>query len=716
MAPFIDPQNLLTQQELEILQAADACPYEISYAKSLGDIHQQVPVYILKRKEESRQRKVVVTEAELKELQEQAKREQDELLRKMEDGTLTAEEQKNLDKNLHYYRQVLSARAGEHDAKIPETLGEFIDDEKGKRVYLYLYTIRNEVKFYTSAVWLLAQTYAHEMHHAAYHTRPSEGAVNTFVEEPMAELGMLQWAKAFEHKNSQHQGFHKSAISSVEWKKIYLPDYGFGEYIFRQGQIQPQMLVVAGKPLMNSQLIRTYSLPFRLNAYPWPHEEEYAELLWKILHNGQLSGKISRSKAGNPTKCNQDAINDALNRLPPFLYRSTKITFCDPFYLSDDFVNAVEEMLMEGLSEEIPDENARRQHIREKQIFRRKDSSDIHVWTKDYHTFKMPDSTYYQNLLGQTSPYQKYVIVMGIPPFYETIQGKRVEVWQNAIKTGSSIMIGHFEFPWGFRVFCTPADWYYYGDAHAHKKQAYYDWLVTWIEKIYDYEDSLQLLPRYPRLSHGACLIFSSKGHCNPQQDIWIRSSISSKFPHPRHLNYNDGIIIRDAESLNIINKCSGRSMGYLMLNNAQGVGTYTIQLSRFLKKVTGKYRMVKKTGIATKKNANTISIINPVNPYPPSNPYMLFHVPEAILDAFFESELATFIAMTYSGVTKYSVPTITKIALGYLPNIVGVINDYVRSNGAGILSQPWDDDAFYRLFGLTDAEIAFVEYKIANL
>ena len=71
---------------------------------------------------------------------------------------------------------------------------------------------------------------------------------------------------------------------------------------------------------------------------------------------------------------------------------------------------------------------------------------------------------------------------------------------------------------------------------------------------------------------------------------------------------------------------------------------------------------------------------------------------------------------MTYSGVTKYSVPTITKIALGYLPNIVGVINDYVRSNGAAVLSQPWDDDAFYRLFGLTDAEIAFVEYKIANL
>ena len=125
---------------------------------------------------------------------------------------------------------------------------------------------------------------------------------------------------------------------------------------------------------------------------------------------------------------------------------------------------------------------------------------------------------------------------------------------------------------------------------------------------------------------------------------------------------------------------------------------------------------MVKKTGIATKKNANTISIINPVNLYPPSNPDMLFHVPEAILDAFFESELATFIAMTYSGVTKYSVPTITKIALGYLPNIVGVINDYVRSNGAAVLSQPWDDDAFYRLFGLTDAEIAFVEYKIANL
>ena len=686
------------------MQAADACPYEISYAKSLGDIHQQVPVYILTRKEESRQRKVVVTEAELKELQEQAKREQDELLRKMQDGTLTAEEQKNLDKNLHYYRQVLSARAGEHDAKIPKTLGEFIDDEKGKRVYLYLYTIRNDVKFYTSAVWLLAQTYAHEMHHAAYHTQPSVGDVNTFIEEPMAELGMLQWAKAFEHKNSQHQGFHKSAISSVEWKKIYLPDYGFGEYIFRQGQIQPQMLVVAGKPLMNSQLIRTYSLPFRLNAYPWPHEEEYAELLWKILHNGQSSGKISRSKAGNPTKCNQDAINDALNSLPPSLYRSTRITFCDPFYLSDDFVNAVEEMLMEGLSEEIPDENARRQHIREKQIFRRKDSSDIHVWAKDYRTFKMPDSTYYQNLLGQTSPRQQFYVVMGIPPFYETIRGKQIAVWQNAVRNSLYVTTRCGEF-------CVPADWYYYWNARDYTKQNFYNRLRKKVERIYDYEDSQMILPQYPRLSKGACIIDLTRSRAW-SHDIGIQLSNGSSFSHQRFFN----IIIRDEMSLKIIEKCSGRSMGYLMLNNAQGVGTYTIQLSRFLKRVTGKYRMVKKTGIATKKNANTISIINPVNPYPPSNPDMLFHVPEAILDAFFESELATFIAMTYSGVTKYSVPTITKIALGYLPNIVGVINDYVRSNGAAVLSQPWDDDAFYRLFGLTDAEIAFVEYKIANL
>lgn len=709
MAPFIDPQNLLTQQELEILQAADACPYEISYAKSLGDIHQQVPVYILTRKEESRQRKVVVTEAELKELQEQAKREQDELLRKMEDGTLTAEEQKNLDKNLHYYRQVLSARAGEHDAKIPETLGEFIDDEKGKRVYLYLYTIRNEVKFYTSAVWLLAQTYAHEMHHAAYHTRPSEGAVNTFVEEPMAELGMLQWAKAFEHKNSQHQGFHKSAISSVEWKKIYLPDYGFGEYIFKQGQIQPQMLVVAGKPLMNSQLIRTYSLPFRLNAYPWPHEEEYAELLWNILHNGQSSGKISRSKAGNPTKCNQDAIDDALNGLPSKYFEDLNTTFCDPFYLSDDFVNVVERKLMVGLAAKIPDEKARRQHIREKQIFRRKDSSDIHVWLKDCWDFEAPDNKYYQNLLGQDSPLIKYDVVMGIPPFCEVINGRIADVWQDAIKNSvfalSFIYLG---------VFCTPANWYF-GTSRELEKKLSYDWIKTSVYRIYDFEDSLEILPKYPRLSKGACIIIICLSHSDIFADaIWMEHPNGSGFSHPRPMYDDDGIIIRDETSLEIIKKCAGwPKLRYEMRSDTQGVGTYTIQLSRFLKRVNGKFRMVKKTGIATKKNANTISIINPVNPYPPSNPDMLFHVPEDILDAFFESELATFIAMTYSGLTKYSVPTITKIALDYLPNILYIINNYVRSNGAAVLSQPWDDYAFYRLFRLTDAEITHVRERL---
>ncbi len=626
------------------------------------------------------------------------------MLRKMEDGTLTAEEQKNLDKNLHYYRQVLSARAGEHDANIPETLGEFIDDEKGKRVHLYIQTIREEAgRSQTPATWLLAQVYAHEMHHAAYHTQPSVGDVNTFIEEPMAELGMLQWAKVFEKGRKQYQGFHANAIISVSSKKYALPEYGFGEYIFGQDKIQPQMLVVAGKPLMNSQLIRTYSLPFRLNAYPWPHEEEYAELLWKILHNGQSSGKISRSKAGNPTKCNQDAINDALTTgtWDSKIFTNPDITFCDPFYLSDDFVNAVEEMLMEGLSEEIPDGNARRQHIREKQIFRRKDSSDIHVWAKDYRTFKMPDSTYYQNLLGQTSPLQQFYVVMGIPPFYETIRGKQIAVWQNAVIAGFSIAKKN-----GFGKFCIPADWYSYGLAHNYSKQQYYHILRERVASICDYEDSQKLLLQYPRLSKGVCIVDLLSDYRS--YDIRI-TSCKGSFLHPRF----EDIIIRDEMSLYIIKKCSGRSMGYLMLNNAQDVETYTIQLSRFLKRVNGKFRMVKKTGIATKKNANTISIFNPVNPYRPSNPDLLFHVPEAILDAFFESELATFIAMTYSGVTKYSVPTITKIALGYLPNIVGVINDYVRSNGAGILSQPWDDYAFYRLFGLTDAEIAHVRDRL---
>ena len=707
MAPFIDPQNLLHPDELAILQAADACPYEISYAKSLGDIHEKVPVYILAKRDTPMQRKVVVGEEELNELQERARREKEDLFKRLQEGD---EERENLSKYMGFYERVMSARPGENYINTPNPLGEFIDDKKGKRVHLYIQTIREEAgRSQTPATWLLAQVYAHEMHHAAYHTQPSLGDVNTFIEEPMDELGMLQWAKVFEKGRKQYQGFHANAIISVSSKKYALPEYGFGEYIFGQDKIQPQMLVVAGKPLMNSPLIRKYSLPFRIGAYPWPHEEEYAELLWRILHNQKW---LPVNTVGNPTICNEDAIDGVLtDRWQSRIFSDPYTTFCDLFYLSDDFVNVIEEKLMTGLAEEIPDEKKRRQHIREKQIFRRKDSVDVYQLIKELSDAAKGEGkpitdakmfSYFQSLTGANAPTEPFTFCMGLPPFYKTVNGKNEEVWQDAVWAGFSLMAER-----GFGIFCTPADWYYYGISRDNKKRKFWDFIINRAYRIYDSTDSKELLPQHPVLQKGACIINITRLHYDDMHFVTI-SSNGTLFSQPRATD----IIIRDYIVYHIWSKYRQRAaLREAMIKDAQseGKGTYTIQLNRTLKRVDGKFRMVKQTGIATNKNTNTITIHNRTIKYPFKNPIIRINVPDMVLDAFFESELATFIVMTCSGITKNSYPTVTMHALSYLPNIINAIFRYVHDNGAGILSQPCNDRFFYWIFELTNEEIAHV-------
>jgi len=185
-------------------------------------------------------------------------------------------------------------------------------------------------------------------------------------------------------------------------------------------------------------------------------------------------------------------------------------------------------------------------------------------------------------------------------------------------------------------------------------------------------------------------------------------SSNGTLFSQPRATD----IIIRDYIVYHIWSKYRQRAaLREAMIKDAQseGKGTYTIQLNRTLKRVDGKFRMVKQTGIATNKNTNTITIHNRTIKYPFKNPIIRINVPDMVLDAFFESELATFIVMTCSGITKNSYPTVTMHALSYLPNIINAIFRYVHDNGAGILSQPCNDRFFYWIFELTNEEIAHV-------
>ena len=275
--PFIDRNNALSHAELDILKEADECQYAIADCSCLGDIHNNIPVYILDKRKPIIKTYTITQEA-INNIIEHFKQELSEAK-----ANENKEQIEKIESNL---RKINDLKPGERQIPIV-TLGEYIPERGKERIHLYIETIRaTALHNNSSAEWLLAQVYAHEMHHAVYDTDHSIGNnTNTFVEEPMAELGMLCWIETFEQQNVQYKGILNDAIRSVDRKKNSLPHYGFGAYTYIHTLIKPQMLVKAIKPLLNNTLIDIYSTPFLLNFYPWNEEKEYSKLLNDILRN-----------------------------------------------------------------------------------------------------------------------------------------------------------------------------------------------------------------------------------------------------------------------------------------------------------------------------------------------------------------------------------------------------------------------------------------------
>jgi site-specific DNA-methyltransferase (adenine-specific) len=64
-----------------------------------------------------------------------------------------------------------------------------------------------------------------------------------------------------------------------------------------------------------------------------------------------------------------NVVNDILDQLPPELWSDKKITFLDPVSKSGVFLREIAKRLIEGLKDEIPDQQERLNHIFKKQLF-----------------------------------------------------------------------------------------------------------------------------------------------------------------------------------------------------------------------------------------------------------------------------------------------------------------------------------------------------------
>jgi len=289
-----DPSLLLTQQEDQMLDLVDNFPYsQLKGYASLADLHAKLTVVV---EEEAPERTRTVTYhrsdierrlGEVKLLLKDPQKCENELLWKL---------RRKLENILE--------RMGDSDTLTEEqtmtVFGEYIRHNPGDDpvVKLYIGSIRKAAPYRED--WLLAQVYVHEMHHAYYdHDHSVANAYIKEVEEPLTELGMLLFMKAFDE---EERGIINDALWSVKQKQRGMTScYGFGAFVYedrvwRKRDWRKALYDAKYDIDDTTRLMSAYQAPFLQGFYP-TDEAHWAEMLWRILHpatpdNGAPSDRL----------------------------------------------------------------------------------------------------------------------------------------------------------------------------------------------------------------------------------------------------------------------------------------------------------------------------------------------------------------------------------------------------------------------------------------
>ena len=153
-------------------------------------------------------------------------------------------------------------------------------------------------------------TYIHEMMHAFYDSARLGNTPNSieYVEEPLAEYGMLRFLSAFVQGNQQHKNLLDQVIRMVNEKQYSfgLYHYAFGEYLFQNyPHIEWEKMLLSAKNKVDVNSPEYKSLQAIFQARPKKNnQDKTAQLLYDILTkaNGMPSEKIAKQKRTKTTK------------------------------------------------------------------------------------------------------------------------------------------------------------------------------------------------------------------------------------------------------------------------------------------------------------------------------------------------------------------------------------------------------------------------------
>lgn len=306
-------KSKLDRDTIELFEQVDAFSYPLLRSKyhNFGELHDTLTVEITDNVEDRKfteRMSIAAIKARIKELEKEKRvlEKRNEELREKFNQTNDFDLRNQLERQMKGFRgyseleelgSILQQNGGKPDDYVVEITGTLSRlgyyTRKGNDAKIVL-----EYNFGAEFI----STYIHEMMHAFYDSDRLGGCPNSieYVEEPLAEYGMLKFLAAFVQSYPEHKRLLDDAINIVNEKQYTLgiSHYAFGEYLYQNYphiEWEKLMFNAKNKVDVNSTEYKSLQAIFqtRPNKNNW---DKAAQLLHDILTkaNGEPPVKIAK--------------------------------------------------------------------------------------------------------------------------------------------------------------------------------------------------------------------------------------------------------------------------------------------------------------------------------------------------------------------------------------------------------------------------------------
>ena len=322
-------KSKLSSDTIELFEKVDAFEYPVLQPKyhNFGELHDTLTVEMTDNVEDRKfteRMSIAAIKARIKELEKEKRvlEKRNEELREKFNQTNDFDLRNQLERQMKGFRGyseleelegILQQNGGKPDDYVVEITGTLSRlgyyTRKGNDAKIVL-----EYNFGAEFI----STYIHEMMHAFYDSDRLGGCPNSieYVEEPLAEYGMLKFMAAFVQTYPEHKHLLDDAINIVNEKQytLGLSHYAFGEFLYQNYshiEWEKLMLDAKNKVDVNSTEYKSLQAIFqtRPNKNNW---DKAAQLLHDILTkaNGEPSAKIAKNTRSKTAKRKAASPND----------------------------------------------------------------------------------------------------------------------------------------------------------------------------------------------------------------------------------------------------------------------------------------------------------------------------------------------------------------------------------------------------------------------